>query len=153
MKCPNCNNIDSKVLETRANDDDFSIRRRRECTACGRRFTTHETIEIAPVLVVKSNGNRVAFDEQKIWLGIIKACDKRSVSAAQIEALVSEISKQIAGTMQSEISTKQIGEMVMKGLKDIDEVAYIRFASVYRQFKDMTTFKQEIEKLLNENKD
>jgi len=150
MKCLSCGCVESRVLETRANDDDLSIRRRRECAKCGKRFTTHETIEFAPVLVVKNDGNRQTFDEQKIRMGIIRACEKRPVPAAKIDALVADVAKQIAASMLPEIPTKQIGEMVMKGLKEIDEVAYIRFASVYRQFKDMTTFKREIEKLLDE---
>ena len=148
MKCLYCDCTDSKVVDSRSADDDRTIRRRRECTGCGRRFTTYETIEVTPVLVVKNNGTRQAFNAEKIRNGIIKSCEKRPVPMSVIDDMVAEISKQIYNSMESEITTKAIGEMVMDQLKKVDEVAYVRFASVYRQFTDVNTFVAEIEKLL-----
>lgn len=147
MKCLYCGCLESKVIDSRAADDGMVIRRRRECMNCGKRFTTYETIETTPVLVVKSNGARQAFDVSKVKAGIIKACEKRPVPMSKIDALVEEIQKQIYNSMEQEISSKQIGEMVMTGLKDLDEVAYVRFASVYRQFKDISTFMEELKRL------
>ncbi len=152
MRCLYCNCTESKVIDSRSADDDRSIRRRRECTGCGRRFTTYETIEIAPILVVKSDGTRQAFDVTKVKQGIIKACEKTSVSLEKIDALVDDISKQVYNSMEQEISSKQIGEMVMEGLKKLDEVAYVRYASVYRSFKDISSFMAALQQMM-EKKD
>ncbi len=148
MKCPFCNSLDSKVVDSRLNDDGTSIRRRRECVGCGKRYTTYEKIESTPVLVIKNNGNRQIFDISKIKNGIIKACEKRPVSMAKIDKLVSDIEKQVNNTLAQEISSKKVGDMVMNGLKALDEVAYVRYASVHRQFKDINTLLEEIEKLV-----
>ena len=153
MKCMYCGYTESKVIDSRSTDEGRTIRRRRECMQCGKRFTTYETIETTPVLVVKNGGNRQAFDPNKIKNGIIKACEKRPVSMYKIEKLVEDIKKQIYNSLEQEISSSRIGEMVMNGLKEIDEVAYIRFASVYRQFKDTSTFLQEIEKMIKDSKE
>ncbi len=152
MRCLYCNCTESKVIDSRSADDDRSIRRRRECIGCGRRFTTYETIEISPILVVKSDGTRQAFDVTKIKQGIIKACEKTSVSLEKIDALVEDISKQVYNSLEQEITSKQIGEMVMEGLKELDEVAYVRYASVYRSFKDISSFMAELQKMM-EKKD
>ena len=148
MKCPFCNSLDSKVVDSRLNDDGTSIRRRRECVGCGKRYTTYEKIESTPVLVIKNNGNRQIFDSSKIKNGIIKACEKRPVSMARIDKLVSDIEKQVNNTLAQEISSKKVCDMVMNGLKSLDEVAYVRYASVHRQFKDINTLLEEIEKLV-----
>ena len=148
MKCPFCNSLDSKVVDSRLNDDGTSIRRRRECVGCGKRYTTYEKIESTPVLVIKNNGNRQIFDSTKIKNGIIKACEKRPVSMAKIDKLVSDIEKQVNNTLAQEISSKKVGDMVMNGLKGLDEVAYVRYASVHHQFKDINTLLEEIEKLV-----
>ncbi len=152
MKCLYCNCTDSKVVDSRAAEDDKAIRRRRECTGCGRRFTTYETIEVAPVLVVKNNGNRESFNPEKIRNGVVKSCEKRPVSVTDIDALVSDISKQVYNSMESEISTKEIGEMVMERLKKLDEVAYVRYASVYRSFKDLSSFMSELKQMMKAEK-
>ena len=148
MRCLYCNCTESKVIDSRSADDDKTIRRRRECMGCGRRFTTYETIEISPILVVKSDGNRQAFDLGKIKAGIIKACEKRPVPMEKIERLVDDIAKRIYNSMEQEVSSKQIGEMVMEGLKELDEVAYVRYASVYRSFKDINSFMSELQKMM-----
>lgn len=148
MKCMYCGCVDSKVIDSRTSDDGTTIRRRRECLSCGKRFTTYETIENTPVLVVKSSGNRQAFDPNKIKAGIIKACEKRPVSMQKIDKLADDITKQIYNSLDQEITSKEIGEMVMEGLKKIDEVAYVRFASVYRSFKDISTFMEELETMM-----
>ena len=135
MKCMYCGYTESKVIDSRSTDEGRTIRRRRECMQCGKRFTTYETIETTPVLVVKN--------------GIIKACEKRPVSMYKIEKLVEDIKKQIYNSLEQEITSKQIGEMVMEGLRQIDEVAYVRFASVYRQFKDIDSFMKELQTLLS----
>lgn len=153
MRCLFCNCTESKVIDSRSADDDKAIRRRRECLGCGRRFTTYETIEISPILVVKSNGNRQAFDVNKIKRGIIKACEKRPVPLEQIDKLVDEISKRVYNSMEQEISSKEIGEMVMEGLKGLDEVAYVRYASVYRSFKDINSFMSELQKMMDTKTD
>ena len=132
MKCMYCGCTESKVIDSRSTDEDRAIRRRRECMQCGRRFTTYETIEMTPVLVVKNGGNRQTFDPGKVKNGIIKACEKRPVPMAKIDKLVEDIKKQVYNSLEQEISSKRIGEMVMDGLKKIDEVAYVRYASVYR---------------------
>lgn len=153
MKCIYCGCSDSKVIDSRSADEDKAIRRRRECVNCGRRFTTYETIETYPVLVVKSDGTRQSFDKEKIKRGIIKSAEKRPIPMAKIDALVADIVKNVYNSMEQEISSKAIGEMVMEGLKDIDEVAYVRYASVYRSFKDISSFMEELEKMMaNKNK-
>lgn len=144
MKCIFCGYTESKVIDSRATDDFTKIRRRRECLSCGKRFTTYEVIEMTPVLVIKNDGTRQPFDRAKIEAGVIKACEKRPVSASEIEALVSSVEKQVVNLMEQEIPSSKIGEMVMAELKELDDVAYIRFASVYRQFRDLTTFMQFI---------
>ncbi len=148
MRCLYCNCSESKVIDSRSADDDRTIRRRRECVGCGRRFTTYETIEVAPILVVKSDGNRQAFDMGKIKRGIIKACEKRPVPLEKIDQLAEDITKRIYNSMDQEISSKQIGEMVMDGLKELDEVAYVRYASVYRSFKDISSFMAELQSMM-----
>ena len=153
MRCPFCGNMDSKVVDSRVSDDGASIRRRRECTACGKRYTTYEKVESTPILVIKNNGTRQIFDINKIKNGIIKACEKRPVSMAKIDKMVSDIEKQVNNTLAQEISSKKIGELVMEGLKDLDEVAYVRFASVHRQFKDIKTLMEEIMKLTKSDKE
>ena len=152
MKCLYCDCTDSKVIDSRSADDDRTIRRRRECTGCGRRFTTYETIEVIPVLVVKNNGMRQAYNAEKVRNGIIKSCEKRPVPMAVIDEVVADISKQIYNSMESEITTKTIGEMVMERLKKVDEVAYVRYASVYRSFKDLSSFMSELKQMMKEEK-
>ena len=147
MKCMYCGCIESKVIDSRSTDENTMIRRRRECIGCGRRFTTYETVETTPVLVIKSGGTREMCDAGKIKSGIIKACEKRPVPMFKIDNLVEDIQKQVYNSLDQEITSKEIGEMVMNGLKEIDEVAYVRFASVYRSFKDISTFMRELEKL------
>jgi transcriptional repressor NrdR len=142
-----CGCEDSKVIDSRSADEGRTIRRRRECINCGKRFTTYETIEDTPVLVVKNSGNRQAFDALKIKNGIIKACEKRPVSMGKIDELVDNITKRVYNSMEQEISSKAIGEMVMDGLKSLDEVAYVRYASVYRSFTDIDSFMEELKKL------
>lgn len=152
MKCMYCGCIDSKVIDSRSADDGTIIRRRRECIHCGKRFTTYETVENTPIFVVKSNGSRQAFDTNKIKSGIIKACEKRPVSTTVIDKLVEDIQKKIYNSLAQEITSKEIGEMVCEGLKNIDEVAYVRFASVYRSFTDTTSFIKELEKIVKKDK-
>ena len=151
MKCMYCGCMESKVIDSRATDEGRTIRRRRECIQCGKRFTTYETIETTPVLVVKNSGNRQAFDPNKLKNGIIKACEKRPVSMSKIDKLVDDIKKQVYNSLEQEISSKRLGEMVMSGLKEIDEVAYVHYASVYRQFTDISSFMQELETMMREN--
>ncbi len=148
MKCMYCGCLESKVIDSRSTEEGTMIRRRRECTECGKRFTTYETIETTPVLVVKSGGNRQSFDANKIKNGIIKACEKRPVPMYKIDKLVDDIQKQVYNSLEQEVSSKKIGELVMDGLKDIDEVAYVRFASVYRSFKDISAFLNELEVMM-----
>lgn len=140
MKCIYCGDEDSKVIDSRAVEETNAIRRRRECLGCGRRFTTYETIETTPIMVVKNNGERELFDVTKIKRGIVRACEKRPVTMHQIDTLVSEVEKKVYNKLEEEVSTKEIGEYVMQGLKELDEVSYVRFASVYKQFKDISTF-------------
>ena len=140
MKCFICDAADSKVIDSRAADENSSIRRRRECLKCGIRFTTYEVVEISPIFVIKSDNRRQSFDPNKIKSGIIKACEKRPVPMHAIDKLVGEIEKKISNSLVQEIKAKEIGEMIMAGLKGLDPVAYVRFASVYRQFTDVTTF-------------
>lgn len=155
MKCLYCDCTESKVVDSRSADDGRTIRRRRECTGCGRRFTTYETIEITPVVVVKNNGTRQSFNAEKIRNGIIKSCEKRPVSMSVIDGIVADISKQVYNSMESEITTKEIGEMVMERLKKVDEVSYVRYASVYRSFKDISSFMTELKLMMkaDEKKD
>ena len=153
MKCLYCECSESKVIDSRSADDDRTIRRRRECTACGRRFTTYETIEVTPVLVVKSDGTRESYNAEKVRRGIVKACEKRAVSADAIEAIVADISRRVYNSMESEISSKEIGNMVMDALKETDEVAYVRYASVYRSFKDISSFMSELKKMMRDARD
>lgn len=148
MKCVYCGCVDSKVVDSRQNEDGTSIRRRRECMSCGKRFTTYETIEVAPILVVKKDGSRQAFDIGKVKLGIMKACEKRPISMTAIDKLVNEIQRKILNSLDQEIPSSYVGELVMEGLKEIDEVAYVRYASVHRQFKDINTLLGEIESLV-----
>ncbi|HBV68060.1 MAG TPA: transcriptional regulator NrdR [Clostridiales bacterium] len=152
MKCPKCNYTDSKVVDTRPTDDGFKIRRRRECTECGYRFTTYEKIEETQIVVIKRDGTRQGYNRDKIINGLIRACDKRSVSLKQIEGIADKIEKQLLNTFQNEVSTEVIGELVMNELQTVDDVAYVRFASVYRKFKDINTFMDELKKILDERK-
>ena len=152
MKCLYCDCTESKVIDSRSTEEGTIIRRRRECVSCGRRFTTYETVETTPVLVVKNGGNRQTYDPNKVKNGIIRACEKRPVPMYKIDKLVDEISKKVYNSLEQEITSKQIGEMVMDGLKDIDEVAYVRFASVYRSFKDISAFLSELEEMVGTKK-
>ena len=140
MKCAYCHHIENKVLDSRAADEGKAIRRRRECLQCSKRFTTYETIETTPLLVVKSDGTRELFDSAKIKNGIIRACQKRPVAAMQIDELIQAITYKMHNALEQEVKTSTIGEHVMEGLKKLDDIAYVRFASVYRQFTDVTTF-------------
>ena len=149
MKCPVCGYEDCKVLDSRPVSGGASIRRKRECIQCGKRFTTYETIEKPTVLVIKKDQSRELFDENKIRSGILAACHKRPVSAADIDALVAKVSQAVYNSMQEEVTTRRIGEMIMEELRQLDEVAYIRFASVYRQFTDLSTFLAEMTRLQN----
>ena len=150
MKCPFCGDQDSKVVDSRHSEDGISIRRRRECMGCQRRFTTYEIVESLPIIVVKRNGSRQSFDRNKIYNSMIRAFDKRKVDAADLERIATEIEQTIQNSLEREISTDRIGEMVMERLKPIDEVAYIRFASIYHQFQDVGSFMREISKFLEE---
>ena len=150
MKCPSCGQLESKVIDSRPSSDGSSIRRRRECLECQKRFTTYENIETLPLIVIKKDLSRETFDRNKILNSIIRACDKRQVTLQQMDNAVSEIENSLQNTLQNEITSDRIGEMVMEKLKGLDEVAYIRFASVYRQFKDIGAFMDELQKLLAE---
>ena len=145
MKCMYCGFLESKVIDSRLSSDGSTIRRRRECLNCGKRFTTYEVVEHTPLLVIKNDGTREPFDVNKIKNGIVKSCEKRPVAMKDIDALAAEIEKKAYNSLDQEIPSSVIGEMVMEGLKNLDQVAYIRFASVYRQFRDVTTFMQFIE--------
>lgn len=148
MKCPFCENQDTKVIDSRPTEDGHAIRRRRECDACGKRFTTYEKVEQMILMVIKKDGSREAFDRNKIMNGIVKACEKRPVPMAEIEKVVDEIERGLNNMMEKEVESTFIGELIMERLRKLDEVAYVRFASVYRQFTDINTFVAEIEKLL-----
>ncbi len=150
MKCPYCGFEESKVIDSRSADDGERIRRRRECLKCGKRFTTHEVIETVPIIVVKRDKSREVFDRNKLTAGILRACEKRPVSLKQIEGMVDRIEAKLQSMLDREITTMQIGELAMEELKSVDEVSYVRFASVYRQFKDINTFLEELNKLLTE---
>ena len=148
MKCPSCGHLEDKVIDSRPSSDGSSIRRRRECLECQRRFTTYENIETLPLIVIKKDLSRETFDRNKILNSIIRACDKRQVTLSQMDEAVTEIEIALQNTLQNEITSDRIGELVMEKLKGLDEVAYIRFASVYRQFKDIGAFMAELQKLL-----
>ncbi|MCR5082048.1 MAG: transcriptional regulator NrdR [Parasporobacterium sp.] len=152
MKCPFCNKENTKVIDSRPAEDNNSIRRRRQCDACGKRFTTYEKVESIPLIVIKKDNNREPYDRQKIEKGILRSCHKRPVSAEQMTTLVDEIETQIFNMEAKEIPSSAIGEIVMNKLKDVDEVAYVRFASVYREFKDANTFINEIKVFLDGTK-
>ena len=149
MKCIYCGNTESKVLDSRANEEANSIRRRRECLSCGKRFTTYETVETTPLLIIKSDESRQSYNREKLKRGIIRACEKRPVTMAQITELVQEIEKVLYNSLEEEIPSSRIGELVMDGLKKLDEVSYIRFASVYRKFADLTHFIEFIQEYDN----
>ncbi|HDK7158266.1 TPA: transcriptional repressor NrdR [Clostridium botulinum] len=151
MKCPYCAYGESKVVDSRSTEDGSSIRRRRECLKCNRRYTTYEKIETTPILVIKKNMSREYFDRNKIVNGLMKACQKRPVSRKQIEQIADEVERHISNEMLTEVNTDEIGQIIMKNLKKIDEVSYVRFASVYRQFKDINTFMKEIKNLMEKN--
>ena len=150
MKCRYCLSTESKVVDSRLTEDGTAIRRRRECINCGKRFTTYETVESLPMVVIKKDGSRQSFDRSKVLRGIQRSCEKRPVSVAEMERMVTEIEQELQNSLEREISTGTIGEKVMEKLKKADEVAYVRFASVYRQFKDINTFMSELNKLLSE---
>ena len=150
MKCPFCGYSDSKVIDSRPAEEGSTIRRRRECLACQRRFTTYETIERLPLVVIKRDGSRQTFDKNKLIGSMLKACEKRSVALGDLERIAGEIEQELQNELEREIPTSEIGEMVMKRLKDLDEVAYVRFASVYRQFRDINTFMEELTRLLED---
>ena len=148
MKCPYRNEDETKVIDSRPVDDNCSIRRRRQCEKCGRRFTTYEKLETMPLIVIKKDNSRETYDRSKIESGVIRSCHKRPVSTQQIDSMIDEIENQIFNMEEREVSTNMIGELVMERLKELDEVAYVRFASVYREFKDVNTFMEELGKLL-----
>ena len=148
MKCPYCGFQESKVIDSRRLEEANSIKRRRECLSCEKRFSTYERVELAPLVVIKKNGTREQFDRQKLLRGIMHACEKRPVSIDMMETLVSEIETALNNDLIQEVESEKIGELVMEKLKNVDEVAYVRFASVYRQFRDINTFMEELQKLL-----
>lgn len=150
MKCPFCGFQESKVIDSRHSDDGSSIRRRRECLSCQKRFTTYETVESLPIVVVKKDNSRQSFDRAKVLNGMVRACEKRPVSMADMERAVDEIVQTVQNSLDREVSTERIGELVMEQLRDLDQVAYVRFASVYRQFKDLNTFMEELNKILKD---
>lgn len=150
MKCPFCNDNETKVLDSRPTEDNTSIRRRRECLSCQKRFTTYEKVEDIPVYIVKKDGTREPFNKRKVLSGVLRSCEKRPVSISDIEKLVDDIEKHIYNTMKQEVNSQYIGELVMDKLKKLDDVAYVRFASVYKQFKDINTFLEEVQKILSE---
>lgn len=150
MKCPYCEYSGSKVIDSRENKTGFTIRRRRECLSCKKRFTTYEKIEEIPYMVIKKDGKRQAFDEQKLLKGLLKACEKRPVPVVELEDIVAEVESMLQEKPGKEIEGKEIGQHIMRRLNDLDKVAYVRFASVYREFKDVKEFKQELEKILKE---
>ena len=151
MKCPFCAFSESKVVDSRPAEEGSTIRRRRECLSCQKRFTTYEIMERLPLIVVKKDGSRQTFDKQKLLNGLLRACEKRPVPIAELQSVTDEIETELQNSLEREIKTSDIGELVMQRLKTLDEVAYVRFASVYRQFKDINTFMDELNKLLNEN--
>jgi len=152
LKCPFCAHLETRVVESRPTDEESAIRRRRECLKCGERFTTYERVEMVPLIVVKKDGTREEFNRDKILQGLITACEKRPVPMSTLENVVTSIERTLRNSLETEVSSQVIGEMVMEALREIDEVAYVRFASVYRQFKDIKRFMEELEALLNERK-
>ena len=153
MKCPFCGYADSKVIDSRPAEEGATIRRRRECLACQKRFTTYETVEHMPLVVVKRDGSRQAFDRAKLINGLVRACEKRPVALEDMEKIADDIEQELQSRLEKEVKSVTIGEMVMARLKDLDEVAYVRFASVYRSFKDLNTFMAELTKLLSDKED
>ena len=153
MRCPFCKKADSRVIDPRAADDGNTIRRRRECSGCGKRFTTYEAVEQVPLIVIKRDGCRETFNRDKLLNGLIRSCDKRDIPTEHIVALANTIERELRNTMEREVTSRSIGEKVMEKLKDFDEVAYIRFASVYRKFADISSFQQELEELLRNRKE
>ena len=147
MRCIYCDHLESKVIDSRPTDEGSVIRRRRECLNCHKRYTTYEKVENTPVLVVKKDGRREAFDPNKIRSGLIRACEKRPISVERIDSIVDQIERDIYNSLDKEVSTEKIGEIVMGALKHLDEVAYVRFASVYREFKDIQTFREELDRI------
>lgn len=152
VNCPFCGQFDSKVIDSRPTDEGQAIRRRRECNACQKRFTTYEKVEEIPLIVIKKSGNREPFNRNKVLKGVIRACEKRPVALKDIQLIVNDIEKTLQNEMEKEVPTERIGLMVMDALKELDEVAYVRFASVYREFKDLNTFMEELKKILREKK-
>ena len=150
MKCPYCGFADSKVIDSRPADEGTTIRRRRECLGCRRRVTTYEVMERMPLVVIKRDGSRQSFDKIKLINGMVRACEKRPISMAELDQIADDIEQELRGRLESEVQSERIGEMVMDRIKDLDEVAYVRFASVYRSFKDINTFMEELTKLLGE---
>ncbi|MGE5586361.1 MAG: transcriptional regulator NrdR [Bacillota bacterium] len=150
MKCPYCGHPDSRVVDSRATDEGSAIRRRRECVSCERRFTTYEVVDEVPLMVVKKDGRREPFNRNKILTGLMKACQKRPVPMGVLEGITGDVERELRGRLEREVSSRDIGEMVIRRLRDLDKVAYVRFASVYREFKDIDTFMDELKKLLNE---
>ncbi len=148
MKCPYCNDENTKVIDSRPAEENSAIRRRRQCEKCGKRFTTYEKLETMPLMVIKKDSTREVYDRSKIEAGVLRSCHKRPVSPQQIEAMIDEIETQVFNLEEKEVAASVIGELVMSRLKDLDEVAYVRFASVYREFKDVNTFMEELAKLL-----
>lgn len=149
MRCLFCGHLESKVIDSRSTEEGTTIRRRRECLECGKRFTTYEKIETIPIIVIKKDGTREAFDRDKISNGILRACEKRPVSLKEVESLIDDIEAKMYNMLEREVSSEKIGEMVMERLQKLDEIAYVRFASVYRQFKDINSFMDELAKLIN----
>ncbi len=152
MRCPFCGYAESKVIDSRPAEEGATIRRRRECLACQKRFTTYEIMERLPLVVVKRDGSRQTFDKIKVMNGMLRACEKRPVSLQSLEKIADEIEQELQNSLEREVTTSEIGEMVMERIKDVDEVAYVRFASVYRQFKDVKTFFDELTKLIDDKK-
>jgi len=152
MRCPYCAYYESKVIDSRPTDESVSIRRRRECLKCGKRFTTYETVERIPLMVIKKNKSREEFDKQKLLTGLLRACQKRPISISTLEGIANDIEAELYNSMEKEVTTKQVGELVMDRLKEIDDVAYVRFASVYKEFKDIDTFMKELLLILNNKK-
>jgi len=148
LKCPECGYLDSKVLDSRPSEEGNTIRRRRECDKCHHRFTTYEKIEEYPIMVIKKNNVRQPFSREKVMNGLLRACEKRPISVEQIEEVVNQVEQELKNTLKKEVTSSDIGELVMKYLKELDEIAYVRFASVYRQFKDISVFVKEVNELL-----
>ena len=151
MKCPYCGESDSRVVDSRPTDEGGSIRRRRECHNCQRRFTTYETVESLPIIVIKKDGGREAFDRNKLLKGLFKACEKRPVSLKQLETLADEVEQYFQNRLMTEVDSRQIGELVIEKLRKLDDIAYVRFASVYRHFQDLSSFMAELNRLMNES--